>query len=219
MIFKDCIAKLQIAFNKPLPGYDAQQLLAPVHRKSTSFYLERNPSYKTGCVMIILFPVNQETHLLMIERSDVGTHSGQISFPGGRREMDDANLMDVALRETYEEVGVNPSTIKFLGALTELYIPVSNYLVHSFVGFIDQLPELIINTTEVKKVLTPQLKIFLNHKGIATHDFSSYDGQVINAPYYAFQDYKIWGASAMIISELCILINSSSENSDFVSSF
>ena len=206
MTFNDCVVKLQLAFSKPLPGYEAQQLLAPTHRKSTSFYLERNPSYKTGCVMLILFPVNEQTHLLMIERSDVGTHSGQISFPGGRREMDDASLMDVALRETYEEIGVNPSTIKILGELTELYIPVSNYLVHPFVGFIDQLPELVISEVEVKKVLTPELKSFYDHNIITNHDFKSYDGQIINAPYYSFQEYKIWGASAMIISELCALL-------------
>ena len=206
MNFIDCIAKLQVAFSKPLPGYEGQQLLAPVHRKSTNFYLELNPAYKTGCVMILLFPVKEETRLLMIERSDIGTHSGQISFPGGRREMDDANLIDVALRETYEEVGVNPSTIKILGELTELYIPVSNYLVHPFVGIINELPELNISTSEVKNVLTPSLKTFFNNNPITTHDFKSYDGQIINAPYYAFEQHKIWGASAMMISELCVLL-------------
>ncbi len=208
MNFTECIAKLHTAFNNPLPGYEAQQLLAPFHRKSTAFYLERNPSYKTGCVMIILFPINNQPHLIMIERSDGDgrAHSGQISFPGGRRELDDATLIDVALRETYEEIGVNPSSIKISGELTELYIPVSNYLVHPFVGIIDQLPEFILNTAEVKKVLIPELDLFLKHDGMSTFDFTSYDGSIINAPYYSFGDYKIWGASAMMISELCTLI-------------
>ncbi len=206
MKFTECVSKLQVAFNKPLPGYEAQQQLAPKHRKPTSFYLERNPSYKTGCVMIILFPVDQETHLLMIERTDIGTHSGQISFPGGKREMDDANLIDVALRETYEEVGVNPSTIKILGQLSELYIPVSNYLVHPFVGVIDPLPALTLSTDEVKKVLTPAINIFINHNGNHHFEFKGYDGHTIYAPYFPYDNHKIWGASAMMISELCILL-------------
>lgn len=206
MTFTDCISKLQTAFNKPLPGYKAQQTLAPVHRKSTSFYLERNPSFKTGCVLIILLPIDELIHLVMIERTDVGTHSGQISFPGGRREMDDANLIDVALRETYEEIGVDPSAIKILGQLSELYIPVSNYLVHPFVGMMDHLPDFTLSTNEVKKVLIPELNLFLKHEGNHHFDFTGYDGKIIKAPYFPFDEYKIWGASAMILSELCALI-------------
>lgn len=208
MEFTQCVAKLQAAFNNPLPGYEAQKQLAPLHRKPTSYYLERNPSYKTGCVMIILFPINDQAHLIMIERSegDGRTHSGQISFPGGRRELDDANLIDVALRETYEEIGVNPSTIKILGALTELYIPVSNYLVHPFAGTLDKAPDFVLSTSEVKTVLTPGVDFFLKHNGDPTSDFKSYDGRLINAPYYPFGEYKIWGASAMLISELCALL-------------
>ena len=97
--------------------------------------------------------------------------------------MDDASLMDVALRETYEEIGVSPSTIKILGELTELYIPVSNYLVHPFVGVVDQLPQFVLSTAEVKKVLSPPLNLFLKHNGNSNFDFTSYDGSIINAPY------------------------------------
>ncbi len=208
MNFSSCIASLQIAFGKTLPGLSAQKLMSPNNRVTTAEYLEKNPSYKTSCVMLLLYPDDKEqTHLIMIERADGNrTHSGQISFPGGRREMDDASLIDVALRETYEEIGVNPSTIKILGELTELYIPVSNFLVHPFVGMLDKLPDFVPSTAEVKNVLSPELNLFLNHDGKSNHDFKSYDGKIFNAPYYSFQEYKIWGASAMMISEVCALL-------------
>ena len=208
MEISQCIAKLQTAFNKPLPGYDAQQIMSPLHRKSSAFYLEKNPAYKTGCVLLLLYPdADLQTNLIMIERSDESaTHAGQISFPGGKREMDDVTLTDVALRETYEEIGVDPSTIKVLGELSELYIPVSNFLVHPFVGFVNSVPDFKLSTLEVKGVLTLKLDFFLAHKSFTTFDFTSYDGQTIKAPYYPYQNYKIWGASAMMISELCTLI-------------
>jgi len=208
MNFSSCVARLHNAFEKNLPGHEAHLLMSPAHRLATPVYLEQNPSYKTSCVMLLLYPAKDEqTHLIMIERAEGNsTHSGQISFPGGRREMDDATLLDVALRETYEEIGVDPSTIKSLGQLTELYIPVSNFLVHPFVGIIDRLPGFIPSPSEVKKILTPPLHLFLKLEKPLTHHFKSYDGRTIHAPYYSFEEYKIWGASAMMINELCALL-------------
>lgn len=207
MDFDECIVRLKNAFNNPLPGYAAQQKLAPVHRASTSRYLQRNPAYKIGCVMIILFPVNNQPHVLMIERTP-GTHAhaGQIGFPGGKRELDDATLIDTALRETYEETGIDPSSIKILGELTELYIPVSNFLVHPFVGVLEMLHPFVLSTAEVKSVLTPPLGRFIYPQEKNFHEFTSYDGTIIKAPYYAFEQHKIWGASAMMLSELCSLL-------------
>ena len=207
MEFRTVIEKLGTELIHPLPGESAHKVLAPLKRLSTVEYLQQFPSYKTGCVAIILFPDGNETRLLLIERADncPAVHSGQISFPGGRREMDDATLLDTAMREMYEEVGVSPSTIKILGELSQLYIPVSNYLVHPFVGYSEVVPQINMNHAEVKNVIYPALSEILNSE-LRTDKFESFSSGFIEAPYYPFGSFRIWGATAMMISELLYIL-------------
>lgn len=206
MEFQAVIEKLQVELMHPLPGESAHRVLAPVKRLSTAEYLQQFPSYKTGCVAVILFPDGDSTRLLLIERADnSAVHSGQISFPGGKREMDDATLLDTAMREMYEEVGISPSTINILGQLSELYIPVSNFLVHPFVGYSNIVPQIIMNEMEVKNVIFPALGEMLNME-LQMDKFESKSFGFIEAPYYPFGEYRIWGATAMVISELIYIL-------------
>jgi 8-oxo-dGTP pyrophosphatase MutT (NUDIX family) len=205
MQFEDVIAKLRSGINE-LPGHDAHRLVSPLQRLSTKEYLHNNPSYKTSCVAIILFPDKDVTRLLLMERPDgPNPHGGQVSFPGGKREMDDVTLLDTALREMYEEVGVNPSGVTMIGQLSELYIPASNFLVHPFVGFVKTVPEFSPNPLEVKAVLTPDINTFLVEE-LPVFRFESRSFGWIDAPYFPFESYRIWGATAMIISELVYIL-------------
>ncbi|MEP7264484.1 MAG: CoA pyrophosphatase [Bacteroidota bacterium] len=205
MNFDDAVLKLRNGIGM-LPGEEAHHLLAPVQRLSTKEYLKQNPSYKTSCVAVILYPDNNSTRLLLMERPEsTHAHGGQISFPGGKREQDDVTLLDTAMREMYEEVGVAPSAVTMIGALSEIYIPVSNFLVHPFVGFSETKPVFQLNPGEVKNVVTPEIQYFFI-KDLPSHRFESRSFGWIDAPYFPYENHMIWGATAMIISELIYIL-------------
>ena len=159
--------------------------------------------------MALLFPSETgEATLILMERTGVegDVHSHQVSFPGGKHEEEDADFLFTALRELQEEVGVPPSTITVLGALTELYIPASNFLVYPFAGYMINRSEYTLNTEEVKNILEVPLSFFLQPENKKETLFSSTRGSSFQAPYYDYQGVKIWGATAMMISELTALL-------------
>lgn len=205
MNFNDAVQKLRSGI-ATLPGEDAHRMLAPLQRLSTKDYLKQNPSYKTSCVAVIIYPDNNITRLLLMERPESAhAHSGQISFPGGKREQDDVTLMDTAMREMYEEVGVPPSAVTMIGSLSEIYIPVSNFLVHPFVGYSEKKPVFQLNPGEVKSVVTPEIETFFLNE-LPTFRFESRSFGWIDAPYFPYDNHMIWGATAMIISELIYIL-------------
>ena len=111
---------------------------------------------KLACVMLLLYPKDNQTYFVLIERMSTNKndrHSGQISFPGGKLDQTDLTLLDGALRETEEEVGINRKDIKSIGSLTDLYIDVSNFHVFPFIGTLDYTPKFVPQPTEVQSCL------------------------------------------------------------------
>lgn len=209
VLFEEVIDKFVHSFAGELPGIEAHRYMAPGHRKSASEYLKEVKSYKTGCVMALLFPAETgEATLVLMERTGAegDVHSHQVSFPGGKYEEADADFLVAALREVYEEVGVHSSEIKILGALTELYIPPSNFLVYPFAGYMNKRPTYALSTEEVKNILEVPLSFFLDANNRKEDTFSSARGYQVTAPYYDYNGVKIWGATAMMIAELTALI-------------
>src|ERR1051326_8062163 len=156
--FETFTKKLFLEISKDLPGFSAQQLMAPLGRKPPIEYLKENITPKNSAVLILIYPDENtfSPKLILIERADHEgrTHSGQIAFPGGRfEENTDKDFMETALRETEEEIGIKRNLISIVGALTPLYIPVSNYMVHPFVGKAEIKPTFIIHDREVKGIL------------------------------------------------------------------
>jgi len=191
--------------NSPLPGIKAQMQMAPVSRKVE---LERRPipEPKKSAVLISFFSRNEAIYLIMIKRAiDDSVHSGQIAFPGGKAEMEDATLENTALRETFEEIGIEPSKIEILGKLTELYIPPSNFLVTPFVGILKEEPHFITNN-EVESVLVVPLAELLDpanciEKTIMVRTLP------LHVPCYLFEREIVWCASSMMLAELLQLLS------------
>jgi 8-oxo-dGTP pyrophosphatase MutT (NUDIX family) len=211
VIFDDAIVLLKRALSNDLPGIDAHRMMAPDHRKPASEYLKEVKSYKTGCVMALLFPSETgEATLVLMERTGVegDVHAHQVSFPGGKVEEGDEGFLMTALREVHEEVGVSSAEINVLGALTELYIPPSNFLVYPFVGYVSKRPDYNLSVDEVKNILEVPLSFFLASENKKETTFSSARGYSVKAPYYDYSGIKIWGATAMMIAELVALIES-----------
>ena len=133
-----------------------------------------------------------------------GLNSGQVGFPGGGAEEMDDDLAATAIRETYEEIGVHPSKITLLGQLTPLYVFASNYIVQPTVAWTDYRPEFKHDPFEVAQLLEVSLLSLLDPATRRT-ETRTLRGQPIEVPYFAVAGQTVWGATAMMLSELLAL--------------
>ncbi|MDR3682031.1 MAG: CoA pyrophosphatase [Flavipsychrobacter sp.] len=188
---------------EPLPGVAAQELMAA---RVLPMPLKVPSNARESAVLCLLFHKNGLPHVLLIKRmADKGAHSGQVSFPGGRRDPEDPGLQETALREMYEETGIDAAAIQILGALTPLYIPVSNFMVYPFVGYTNQPPQYNLSQAEVDYVMEIPLKDLFAAERKTTVDVTSpaIPDVIRQVKAYLLQDGTIiWGATAMILSEL-----------------
>jgi 8-oxo-dGTP pyrophosphatase MutT (NUDIX family) len=196
------IQNLENSLANDLPGVEAQMKMAPVHQDS---YLNIRDDHKIACVLILLFPKDKNWHVCLIERTNLNPddkHGGQLSFPGGKLDDKDDSFEDCALRETQEEIGISPESVGILGGLSPLYVFVSNYLVHPYVGFTTEYPNYIKQDTEVESIIEVPLKHFVKPKNKGYEDIQVRDSIISKAPFYDIGGRKLWGATAMIMSEL-----------------
>ena len=205
MAHTDFIARLRRRLAQPLPGYDAHQRMSPVPRTgSEPGYVPPTPPRRGG-VLVLFYPHNGALHLPLILRPTYdGVHSGQVGFPGGGHEALDADLTATALREAYEEVGIPAGAVEILGALSKLYIQPSNYEVYPTVGWMAERPPFRIDPYEVALLLEVPLAEFQNPAN-RYEEMWNLRGRQVRVPYFHIQGQTIWGATAMILSELMAL--------------
>ena len=202
--FKD---ELVQAFTRPLPGKAAHELLKPYLKINKNLDAPRLLNPKSGAVMSLIYPIENIPHILFIERPVYdGVHSGQIAFPGGKIEQEDATFLDAALRETQEEIGIERSLISVIGPLSEIYVLASNFIVYPYVGILDEIPSLLLEEKEVANTLSIPLHRFFEHEIVKEKPIKSALGFTLMAPYYDLDGKVLWGATAMMVSELCAII-------------
>ena len=161
---------------------------------------------RQSAVLVLLYPRRDELHLPLIVRPTYdGAHSSQVAFPGGGFEEGDANLTATALRETEEELGIAPQDVQVLGELTQLYIWPSNYQVHPTVGRIAYRPAFQPNVREVAQLLEVPLNTLLDPAHLRRERWQLQDRSAL-VPFFAIQGQTIWGATAMILSELLAVV-------------
>ena len=164
---------------------------------------------KEGAVLILLY--RQDTHASdwkfpLIQRPLYqGVHGGQISFPGGKKDIKDANLFQTARRETQEEIGVLGANVRIIGSMSKLDIKVSNHVVLPVIGFMDRKPIFTPHPCEVAEIIQISL-VDLFKDNVVKEKKLQIGGVTLRAPYYDVDDRFIWGATAMIINELIALI-------------
>ncbi|MDC9723337.1 MAG: CoA pyrophosphatase [Urechidicola sp.] len=189
--------------NIALGGLAAQFKLAPEIRKRYSDDMIKANNPKVSAVLALFYPDAENTtkFLLTLRASYNGTHSAQISFPGGKKEKNDLNLEQTALRETLEEVGINPSDIEILKQLTDAYIPPSNFLVTPYIGVSNSTP-LFKPNDEVDKLIEVKLADLLDDKNVVVKNMNTSYMKNVDVPCFKLNDYIVWGATAMILSEI-----------------
>ena len=196
------LQQLEHKLSQKLPGPKAQYKMAHAIRKHVP---SPPPDVRIASVLLTLFPYQGDWYTLLIQRTGTDIrdkHKGQISFPGGKQEEEDTSLAFTALREAEEEVGLPTDKVQILGRLTELYIPVSNFIVHPFVGAVLDKPEWIPQPSEVADILEVPLNTFSDPQNQRIRDISIAKNMVLkNVPYYNIQGKIVWGATAMMMSE------------------
>lgn len=186
-----------------LPGEKAQFKLAPETRPTG----HPNDNTIEAGVLILIYPDEQgiPTTVFMKRPEYEGHHSAQISFPGGKSEITDKNIIETALRESFEEIGIKPGLVEVIGTLTPLFIPVSNFLVHPIIGFTKRKPAFILDKNEVDYLIVcPLLKLL---KAEIKETIMHINRTSYNVPYYDINNEVIWGATSMIVSELIEVLN------------
>lgn len=202
MNFSNIINHLFEAFEHPLPGYAAHLELAPYRKKMSFDFKNNNP--KIASTLLLLYPKENNIFFSLIERPKYnGTHSSQISFPGGKNESGET-VKQTALRETNEEIGVNPIDINIIGELTQVYVPPSNFLIHPFIGYCNICPEFKINKREVNKLIEVNiLKLFdpelIKNKQMRLKGENK--NWNVNVPYMDLNNEIVWGATSVILNE------------------
>ena len=184
-------------------GLESQFRLAPKMRLNYNAEKIAASNPKRAAVLALFYPnKNGETCFLLTQRASYsGTHSAQISFPGGKIEKSDKNLKETALRETFEEVGVYKENIIVLREITDVYIPPSNFLATPFIAFTKEKP--IFNTNhEVEHVFDVLVKDLLDNTNITTINITTSYAKNIDVPCFKLNDYIVWGATAMILNEI-----------------
>lgn len=199
------INQLKYKLEEKLPGIDSHIKMAPEHRAEELFKINPdNFNPRLSAVLIILYHEDDKLKIVFIRRSEyVGIHSGQIAFPGGRYEESDENLKTTALREVEEEIGIKADTVEILGHLTDLYIPPSNFLVRAYIGYLEEKPVFNIDDREVQEVLVLNYEHFKRPDVIKVREFKAHNStRLTKAPYFEIEGAIIWGATAMILTEL-----------------
>lgn len=158
---------------------------------------------REAAIMMLFYPKKNKTHLALILRTSYnGVHSSQIAFPGGKVEKFDKNYQETALRETHEEIGITPESITVIRDFTPIYIPPSNFMVYPFLGFSEN--DLIFNLdpNEVAGIIELPMTEFLDENIIISNSMSTSYNQEIDVPAFKIQEHIVWGATAMMLSEL-----------------
>jgi 8-oxo-dGTP pyrophosphatase MutT (NUDIX family) len=154
-----------------------------------------NPVLTRAGVLVPLFVRNGELRVVLTQRTEeVEQHKGQISFPGGTMDSVDATIIDTALREAEEEIGLIQNTVEVLGILDDFCTP-SGFCITPVVGFLPFMPSFALNKTEVSEVFDVPLSFFLDSSNERVDQRESF-GKMTNVYFYFYEKYEIWGATA-----------------------
>lgn len=204
MHFDDFLKYAPKILNVELPAALAHAKMVPPNREDLLKNIDLGQiTPKKAAVMMLFYPKKYQTHLALILRTSYnGVHSSQIAFPGGKVELEDFDLKQTALRETHEEIGIHPNSINVIRAFTEVYIPPSNFMVYPFLGYSHDELEFQLQEDEVAGIVEFPVADFLNDSTLKNTLIETSYQKSIEVPGFQVNEHFIWGATAMMLSEL-----------------
>lgn len=204
-LFARFIQQLAHDLQGPLPGREAQYRMAPQPRPGAEPDDQLPIDARRGGVLVLFYPLDDQPYLPLILRPTYdGVHSGQVGFPGGGQEAGDPDIVATALREAHEEIGIACEPITILGQLSPLYVFASNYLVQPTVAWMAQPPHFQTDQREVAALIETPLADLLNPANYRREHWQL-RGRTVDVPFFHIQNQTIWGATAMMLSELLAL--------------
>ena len=198
-------ARLRAACSAPLPDGDAHRLLAPQPRPG--WRPGEVPDHATpAAALVLLYSLDDEPHVLLTVRAGrLGKHAGQVSFPGGLID-DGESIEEAALREAFEEVGLEPAAVRVVGALSPLYITVSNFAIHPVAGIAREAPRLRRSAAEVARILPVPVAALADPANLRCGTRRR-DDLHCDVPYFEVCNERVWGATAMVLAELLAMLD------------
>ena len=161
---------------------------------------------RPGSVLILLYEDEGEIKFPLIKRPEyAGAHGGQISLPGGKAEAGE-NPIETALREAWEEIGVDSQYVNVLGRLSEFHVIPSNFLITPVVGSIDIKPRLIPDPYEVAGILTGRISELIREDAVGTTEILAAGNYRMKAPHFKIENEIVWGATAMMLNEFRMIL-------------
>jgi 8-oxo-dGTP pyrophosphatase MutT (NUDIX family) len=190
--------------NVELPATQAHAKMAPSNRMDLLKNIDfTNLNPKQAAVLMLFYPKNEQTHLALILRNTYnGVHSSQIAFPGGKVEEADADFSATALRETQEEIGINPNHIHLIRPFTQVYIPPSNFMVYPYMGYSSHELLFTLQEDEVAGLIELPMADFLDERIIENKIMKTSYADAFEVPGFQVDQHFVWGATAMMLSEL-----------------
>ncbi|MBK6265059.1 CoA pyrophosphatase [Marivirga sp. S37H4] len=204
---KDIVKFLQERLQTTLPGDAAHQRML-AKQLGPNFRLKHEGSPRKGAVMIMLYQQeNGEICFPLTQRHNyVGVHGGQISLPGGKRDESDASLIETAIRETHEEIGVRIQGHQIIGSLSDLHITASNFVVKPIISFIEKTPDFVADPYEVAHIFSTNIDQLLATDTLKETELTVGPEVRLKAPYFDIDGKIVWGATAMILSEFMTIL-------------
>jgi 8-oxo-dGTP pyrophosphatase MutT (NUDIX family) len=195
--------RLRRALQAPLPGHERFLQISGYPRPNVEKALTQVPPPRESAVLALFFHREEVLHtLLMLRPTYAGVHSGQVGFPGGKRELGDPDLQHTALREFVEETGAVDTPIEVLGSLSRVYIPPSRTIVTPFVGYAPELGSVRPDPFEVALLIEAPVDELLREDILKRRMQTMPSGEAVEIPYFDVQGHVVWGATALMIAEL-----------------
>lgn len=206
MTFDQWVESLRARLTSPLPGPAAHEPLRATAVGDVRPVFEHKTPPKPGSVLILLYPDRGEIKFPLTKRPEyLGAHSGQVSLPGGKAEPGETAI-ETALREGEEEIGVRQNDIEVIGSLSNFFVIPSNFMVTPVVGVLRSKPLFVPDPVEVVRVLEGTVSELLKENAVAVKEITAARVYRLNAPHFLIEDEVVWGATAMMLNELRMVV-------------
>ncbi|WP_298551197.1 CoA pyrophosphatase [uncultured Algibacter sp.] len=205
MKFEKFLKSVSKIKNIQLPAEASQFKMVPPFRQELLKKQEKAiRKAKQAGVLALFYPDKdyQTKFVLILRNTYKGVHSAQVAFPGGKLEDQDASIQDTALRETFEEIGVPIDTVQIVKKISQVYIPPSNFYVQPFIGITEKSPKFKKQDDEVEAIIEVDLEQFLDNQSLITRKVKTSYSIEVEVPAFKLNDYVVWGATAMMLSEI-----------------